>query len=286
MIEAGQAVSNMGCRKGEELVMADENTPSKAKSCFVIGPIGKEGSDVRRKADLLLGLVIKEVLGKEPFLYSVTRADSVGEPGLISVQVINRVIDADLVVADLSGQNPNAFYELAIRHMEEKPVIHMTDEPALPFDVSDYRAIQYDMGDIAVIESAKRELAEQTLAIESESYEAANPITKARGSRQLRRSGDPLERMVADLVDEVSRLKGNVGRLEAGALALSQTGGFLGLTPDVHISPPRRVTDVTLGDLVIHSPFELSPAEKAIADALPIPTAKAASSNEDEGNNG
>ena len=48
------------------------------------------------------------------------------------------------MIADLSGYNPNAFYELAIRHMEEKPVIHMIQEgQAPPFDVKDYRAVQF-----------------------------------------------------------------------------------------------------------------------------------------------
>lgn len=264
--------------------MADQSNPPKKKSCFVIGPIGKEGSDTRKKADLLLALVIKQVLEDKPFQYNVTRSDSLGEPGLISVQVISRVIESDLVVADLSGQNPNAFYELAIRHMEEKPVIHMTDETALPFDVFDYRTIQYDMGDMAGIESAKRELADQALAIESEGYEAANQITKARGSRQLRRSSDPLERLVADLVDEVSRLKASFGRLEASVLASPPLGDLLGIRASGMFTK-RRPEDV-LADLMEPRPVGINPFTKAFVETLKERATKTASSNDDDEQSG
>jgi hypothetical protein len=43
----------------------------------------------------------------------VERADEM-EPGLITHQVIERVVNADLVVVDLAGPNPNVMYELAL----------------------------------------------------------------------------------------------------------------------------------------------------------------------------
>jgi hypothetical protein len=39
---------------------------------------------------------------------------------MIDSQVITKVLDADLVIADLTLKNPNAFYELGLRHMAEK----------------------------------------------------------------------------------------------------------------------------------------------------------------------
>jgi len=94
------------------------------KICFVVGPIGNEGSDERRHADWLLDGIITPVL--DEFEYDVLRSDKIASPGMIDSQIINQVIDADLVIADLSNRNANAFYELAIRHMEEeKPIIHM-----------------------------------------------------------------------------------------------------------------------------------------------------------------
>ena len=43
----------------------------------------------------------------------VTRADEM-QPGLISQQIIASVVNADLVVADLTDRNANAHYELAL----------------------------------------------------------------------------------------------------------------------------------------------------------------------------
>ena len=89
----------------------------KLKRCFVIGPIGDEGLEVRNKADWLLLEIIKPVLEADTFGYVVKRSDEISEPGMITDQVISSVLDDDLVIADLTGHNPNAFYELAIRHM-------------------------------------------------------------------------------------------------------------------------------------------------------------------------
>src|SRR5262245_28281138 len=104
--------------------MAD---PGKPNQCFVIGPIGADGSPERAKADWLLIEVIKRALEGEPFHYEVKRGDEFPDPGNITDQAITATLDADLVVADLTGHNANAFYELAIRHMAEKPVIHLAE---------------------------------------------------------------------------------------------------------------------------------------------------------------
>ncbi len=95
----------------------DEKTAGQQpRSCFVVGPIGKDGSTERKHADLLLNAVIKHVLENEAFGYKVKRADQDADPGMIGDRVITDVIKSSLVVADLTDLNPNAFYELGIRH--------------------------------------------------------------------------------------------------------------------------------------------------------------------------
>jgi hypothetical protein len=59
---------------------------------------------------------------------------------MIDSQIITSLLDAELVIADLSFLNPNAFYEIGIRHMVQKPIIHMFIEGTdLPFDVKPFR---------------------------------------------------------------------------------------------------------------------------------------------------
>ena len=114
------------------------------RKCFVIGPIGEDGTPERVNADWVLGYIIKPVLESEPFNYGVARADQ-GPPGLITAQLISDIFEADLIVADLTGHNANVFYELAISHMLKKPVVSLiTEGERVPFDVHDDRAIPYN----------------------------------------------------------------------------------------------------------------------------------------------
>jgi hypothetical protein len=43
--------------------------------------------------------------------YNAVRADEISEPGAISTQIIKRIIEDPMMVADLTGSNPNVFYE-------------------------------------------------------------------------------------------------------------------------------------------------------------------------------
>jgi hypothetical protein len=57
----------------------------------------------------------------------VFRADQIDTPGMTTSQVLRAVQESDLVVADLTGHNPNVFYELAVRHAVENSVIHVIE---------------------------------------------------------------------------------------------------------------------------------------------------------------
>jgi hypothetical protein len=87
------------------------------KLCFVIGPIGDAGTEARTHADWLLNGIIRPVFQVHFPDYLVQRADEIKAPGDINSQIINRLMSAALVIADMSMHNANAFYELAVRHM-------------------------------------------------------------------------------------------------------------------------------------------------------------------------
>lgn len=93
------------------------------KICFVISPIGEEGSETRERSDKVLKYIICDSV--EQLGYEVVRADKISEPGIITTQIIEHIIDSDLVIADLTDKNPNVFYELALRHAIRKPLIQM-----------------------------------------------------------------------------------------------------------------------------------------------------------------
>lgn len=178
------------------------------KTCFVVGPIGEAGSAVRQKADWLLKGIIRPVLETDELGYKVKRADDDADPGSITNALINDVIHSDLVVADLTGFNPNAFYELGIRHAVQKPTIHIIAEAVrLPFDNTDQRTIFVDISDFESIESAKNQLKGAALAVTKDGYRVTNPVTKAGGVADLRMSHDPKDKILIDLVEKVSKLE-------------------------------------------------------------------------------
>ncbi|MEM7601357.1 MAG: hypothetical protein AAF357_08060 [Verrucomicrobiota bacterium] len=117
-----------------------------AEVCFVICPIGPDKSDVRKRSDQWVRHVVRPVAEEKG--YEVLRADEMPDSGVITNQVINAILESPLVIADLSGGNPNVFYELALRHATGKAYIQMIEAgEKIPFDVQVIRTITYDLRD-------------------------------------------------------------------------------------------------------------------------------------------
>lgn len=58
--------------------------------------------------------------------------------------IVQAIYDADIIIANLTGLNPNVFYELGIAHTLNKKVIIITEDiSTLPFDLKSYRAKEY-----------------------------------------------------------------------------------------------------------------------------------------------
>jgi len=207
-----------------------ESAVPTVRACFVISQIGSEGSEERAHADKVLEFIIRPVLEVEPFCYEVTRADTISDPGMVSSQVITSVLDADLVVADLTGHNPNAFYELALRHMANKPAIHMIERgEKIPFDNQDVRTAFYSLWDPKTIEQSKRDLKEFASAIDQGGYTVSNPVTTARGVQRLDQSADDGDRLMGQLVRRLGvlekKLDGSAER--QGRFELSREGKWM-----------------------------------------------------------
>ena len=119
-----------------------------AKTCFVISPIGEEGSATRKHADDVFDLIIKPAV--EKYGFDVVRADKIAGAKSITEDVIRLVQESALCIADLTGHNPNVFYECGRRHETGKPTIQIIskEEKRIPFDLAGIRTIKYDMSDL------------------------------------------------------------------------------------------------------------------------------------------
>jgi hypothetical protein len=148
--------------------------------CFYISPIGEENSEHRKHADLFLGALVEPAA--EKLGLSVVRADRIGEPGMITGQIIAHILNAGLVVADLSHHNPNVFYELCLRHATRKPTIHLCRRAdRIPFDISQFRTIVIDTSDIyslvPQIDSYRAEIVTQMRSAVGGEGGADNPLS-------------------------------------------------------------------------------------------------------------
>ena len=145
------------------------------KSCFFIAPIGEPGTVVRRDSDQVLRHIVRPAASRAGF--DAVRADEIAEPGIITSQVIERIVESPLVIADLSGHNPNVFYELAIRHVIRKPYVQMIKKgEAIPFDVATARTVRYEL-DLNGAADAVDEIARQIEFLQSDSWTLETPIS-------------------------------------------------------------------------------------------------------------
>lgn len=114
------------------------------KVCFVITPIGDDDSEQRRHANMILKNVIEPVVTELGLI--ARRADQIDRAGIITQQIFEYIAKARLCIADLSFNNPNAFYELGVRHMCKLPTVQMIRKgDKIPFDVSQGRTIKIDI---------------------------------------------------------------------------------------------------------------------------------------------
>ena len=76
--------------------------------------------------------------------HTVNRADDISKDQSILRTIVHGIKDADLIIADLTGRNPNVYYELGVAHDMRKPTLHIVqDYDDLAFDVRPFNAIRY-----------------------------------------------------------------------------------------------------------------------------------------------
>lgn len=130
------------------------------KRCFVVIGFGTKTDYVNgRKLDLNKSyrLLIKPVLEAKGI--ECVRADEITHSGSIDVQMYEELLQADVVVADLSTANPNALYELGIRHALRPytTIVISEDKLTYPFDLNHIMITSYQhLGDAIDYEEVER----------------------------------------------------------------------------------------------------------------------------------
>ena len=130
-------------------------------------PFAEEFTDVYQ-------YLIKE--GLESAGYIVKRADDIKSQNNILSDIVQGIVSSDLIITDLTGANPNVYYELGIAHALNKNVILLTQEIGeLPFDLRSYRVISYNVH-FSKMNEAKNELSELASKAYNNNLPFSNPI--------------------------------------------------------------------------------------------------------------
>lgn len=77
--------------------------------------------------------------------FKPVRADDVASSNYIVIDILNKIIESDMVICDLSGRNPNVMYELGIRHAFNLPTVLIKDiKTTRIFDIQGLRCVDYN----------------------------------------------------------------------------------------------------------------------------------------------
>jgi hypothetical protein len=136
---------------------------------FIVRPFGiKNGIDFERVENELIGPALED-LG----ISGRTTGEFI-QQGNIRSDMFKQLLVADLVVADISIHNANAFYELGIRHAfrDMRSFLIKSEGDEVPFDLKTDRYLAYDADNPAASLSALIDALKATL----DSHEQDSPV--------------------------------------------------------------------------------------------------------------
>jgi hypothetical protein len=115
------------------------------KKCFVIMPFSKttdvhDGQYWQDFFDTFLAPALE--------IHGYGAEKSVDAPNNITKQIIRELAMADLVLAVLTDDKPNVFYELGVRHSLRQGTIMILEGDKRPFDISNYGILPYERNDL------------------------------------------------------------------------------------------------------------------------------------------
>ena len=127
--------------------MRDETPGGMLGTCFVVMGFGKK-TDFETGRTLDLDKTYKNIIkpAAEAARLTCVRADEIVHSGMIDLPMYEQLLTADVVIADLSTSNKNAFYELGVRHALRPYTTIVIAEDGIkvfPFDINHVIVRQY-----------------------------------------------------------------------------------------------------------------------------------------------
>lgn len=118
------------------------------KKCFFITPMGAKNSETDNNSKEIIQSLNK-IFSENDVFIKVQRTNQYSHVGVITENIHNQIKEADLIIADLTDNNPNVAYELGYANAFNKPIIQICSENNFQL-ASDYKhiyTIDYDLND-------------------------------------------------------------------------------------------------------------------------------------------
>ena len=185
--------------KGKRLARTVGGTQRQDETCFVLSPFGGW-------FDTYYDSVFEPAITKAGLL--ACRADDLYRPSSIVHDIWSYVRKAKVLLADLTGKNPNVLYELGLAHAIGKPVVMVTQSlDDVPFDLRNLRVITYDLRDPAWGEDLGRRIAVALEEVLSAPELAVPPAFLKERKEAESPQVSPLEKRVLELSQQVESLR-------------------------------------------------------------------------------
>lgn len=202
--------------------MAEQEQKKKEqrKRVAIVSPIGEAGSDIRARADEIADYIVKPVA--EEFGFGIFRSDREATPGPITPRILRAILDAPVTVVDVTGHNPNVFYELCFAHSFGKPVVVLKNDTSnIPFDIKDERVIA--VGDqegkigLGQGEETKEKLREAFEAVLQEDFQPTSIVNEVANVQNIESltPKDPIASELANVRRRVDQIYGLLPRIAA-----------------------------------------------------------------------
>lgn len=183
-------------------------------------------------------------------------------PGSITADIIKNLAEADYVIADITGRNPNVYLELGIRYsLRRRGTILMLKDGtgSLPFNVSHYRVVNYsylpwkEMDGRLSLENALREAIEPRPGGEHsmdspvfEAFEAhdigfPNPFRQQDQDRSFQSLVDAKPKLL-ELCRECSAIDGKIELKYIGMTMFNAWGPLLAILDNLRTSDTTNVS--------------------------------------------
>lgn len=124
------------CRSKKDILITNFTVETEKPIAFIVMQFASPYNE-------LYSEVIKSVCEQSGLV--AVRADETLGPGIIIQDIERQILEAQIVIADITPTNPNVYYEVGYAQALKKPTILIAETSMkLPFDVSAFRVLFYE----------------------------------------------------------------------------------------------------------------------------------------------